>query len=117
MPSNMKDPLHDFVIATIGDAGSGISAAKLKRFIEANGGRYVSSVSEDTTHLLCSQEHWTAQIGEGAQLMIARSDLFFAANGSSIICKSIESHKSSLIRLVGRLPAKQSTKKRRPLSF
>lgn len=61
----MKDPFKGFIIATAGDFGRQRTSEHIKRWIEANGGRYVTKVDENVTHLICSAEHWKSQSSMG----------------------------------------------------
>lgn len=58
---NMKEPLKNRVIAVTGDFGQARTHENLKRWIEANGGKWASTVTKDATHLISSKEHWTRQ--------------------------------------------------------
>lgn len=54
----MKDPLRKDFIAVSGDFGEERSHEKIKRWIEVNGGKYETSITDRTTHLICSKKHW-----------------------------------------------------------
>ncbi|TKA75357.1 hypothetical protein B0A49_03328 [Cryomyces minteri] len=58
----MKDPLKKDKIAISGDFGSARTSDAIKRWIELNGGTYTTSVTSDTTHLICSKAHWGKQV-------------------------------------------------------
>lgn len=57
----MKNPFKDFTIASTGDFGKQRTADAIKRWVENNGGRYVTKVDEEVTHLVCSAECWKSQ--------------------------------------------------------
>ncbi|KAF2432708.1 hypothetical protein EJ08DRAFT_695107 [Tothia fuscella] len=54
----MKSLLKKDAIAIIGDFGQSRSAENMKRWIEANGGRYATKIEEGVTHLICTKEAW-----------------------------------------------------------
>jgi NAD-dependent DNA ligase len=64
-PANMKEILKNNVIAITGDFGKQRTPEALKRWIESNGGHYVTKIDENTTHLICSHEAWKKQVGVG----------------------------------------------------
>jgi hypothetical protein len=53
--------LKNFFIAVTGDFGKDKPLDKMKGWIEAHGGEYVTKIDENTTHLICSKEHWKSQ--------------------------------------------------------
>ncbi|KAE9962379.1 hypothetical protein BLS_000416 [Venturia inaequalis] len=57
----MKNPFNGFTIASTGDFGKQRTAEAIKRWVENNGGRYVTKVDENVTHLVCSAECWKSQ--------------------------------------------------------
>lgn len=54
----MKYPLRQLTIAVTGDFGRVRTHEKLKQWIEKNGGKFVRTISEDVTHLICSKEDY-----------------------------------------------------------
>ena len=62
----MKLPLKNEIITATGDFGSKRSHGDLKRWVEANGGTWVTGVSAKVTHLICSKAHWKEQSSLGA---------------------------------------------------
>ncbi|KAK5172453.1 hypothetical protein LTR04_003951 [Oleoguttula sp. CCFEE 6159] len=58
----MKDPLKKDKIAITGDFGSARTPDAIKRWIELNGGTYTTSITSDTSHLICSKAHWGKQV-------------------------------------------------------
>ncbi|KAF2203226.1 hypothetical protein GQ43DRAFT_470178 [Delitschia confertaspora ATCC 74209] len=50
--------LKNFTITTTGDLGRGKSSDNLRKWVEANGGRWLPNVTKDTTHLITSKESW-----------------------------------------------------------
>jgi hypothetical protein len=61
----MKNPFKGFTVATTGDFGKQRTSEQIKRWVEANGGRYVTKIDENVTHLICSAEHWKSQSSMG----------------------------------------------------
>ncbi|TLD15063.1 hypothetical protein E2P81_ATG09911 [Venturia nashicola] len=57
----MKNPFQGFTIASTGDFGKQRTAEAIKRWVENNGGRYVTKVDEEVTHLVCSAQCWKSQ--------------------------------------------------------
>lgn len=54
----VKDPLKDLVIAISGDFGDGKSVENFKRWIASGGGKFTSTPTEETTHLICTESDW-----------------------------------------------------------
>ena len=54
----MKTPLKRFVIAATGDFGEKRTHAKIKYWVEENGGNFATKITSDVTHLVCSIEHF-----------------------------------------------------------
>jgi hypothetical protein len=54
----VKDPLKDLVIAVSGEFGHGRNTENFKRWITAGGGKFVSTPTEETTHLICTDSDW-----------------------------------------------------------
>ncbi|KAF2185730.1 hypothetical protein K469DRAFT_575591 [Zopfia rhizophila CBS 207.26] len=50
--------LKKLVITATGDFGSGIDNNQLRKWVEANDGKWTYKVTKDTTHLICSKGHW-----------------------------------------------------------
>lgn len=48
-------------ICIAGELGPGRDAGRVKKWVEANGGTFSSSVDEKVTHMLCSEEHFKSQ--------------------------------------------------------
>lgn len=65
----MKDPLRKDFIAVSGDFGEERSHEKIKRWIEVNGGKYESSITDRTTHLICSKSHWKRRAKMGTYVV------------------------------------------------
>lgn len=63
MPS--KKLLKDRVVAATGDFGEARTHDNLKRWVEANGGKWVTTITADITHLIASKEHWVRQTALG----------------------------------------------------
>ena len=61
----MKPILESLIVAIVGDFGDKRSAGDLKRWIEANGGAYSTTVSAKITHLICSQRAWSYESSSG----------------------------------------------------
>lgn len=61
----MKNPLKGFTIASTGDFGKRRTAEAIKRWVENNGGRYVTKIDDEVTHLVCSAECWKSQSAMG----------------------------------------------------
>ena len=62
----MKDPLKKYTIAISGIFGDARPHEKIRRWIENNGGTSPTTINAQTTHLICSKEHWKkgVKIGE-----------------------------------------------------
>ncbi|KAF2452971.1 hypothetical protein BDY21DRAFT_375163 [Lineolata rhizophorae] len=58
----MKNPLSPFTIAISGDFGEARSHENVKRWIENNGGKYATAITKDTTHLICTREHYKRKV-------------------------------------------------------
>jgi len=54
----VKDPLKNLVIAVGGDFGVGKSIENFKRWITLGGGKFVTDLTEETTHLICTDLDW-----------------------------------------------------------
>lgn len=65
----MKDPLRKDFIAVSGNFGEDRSHEKIKSWIEINGGRYETSITDRTTHLICSKEHWMRKAKMGMHIL------------------------------------------------
>ena len=48
--------LKGLVISVSGDVGP--RPDQLRKWVEANGGKWLPHVSKGVTHLICSKEHW-----------------------------------------------------------
>jgi hypothetical protein len=60
-----KNSFKDAVIAATGDFGPGRTHLDIKRWVDTNGGTFVTSLTEEVTHLICSQEHWRKKVAHG----------------------------------------------------
>jgi hypothetical protein len=58
----MKDPLDNFVIALTGNFDAG---DKIRSWVQNNGGKWATSITKDTTHLICSKEHFKKDMALG----------------------------------------------------
>lgn len=61
----MKNLFKGFTIASTGDFGKQRTAEAIKRWVENNGGRYITKVDGEVTHLVCSTEYWKSQSAMG----------------------------------------------------
>ena len=61
----MKQILKNYVVTATGDLGEARNHANLRKWVEANGGKWASSVTKDCTHLICSKDHWKRQVAAG----------------------------------------------------
>jgi hypothetical protein len=57
--------LKNLVITAIGDLGPGNGNEHLKRWVEANGGRWEPRVTKGITHVICSKDAWKKNIDAG----------------------------------------------------
>jgi hypothetical protein len=48
--------LKNLVITSVGDVG--YRPEQLRKWVEANSGRWVTTVTKNLTHLICSKECW-----------------------------------------------------------
>jgi hypothetical protein len=48
--------LQKLVITSSGDVGH--KPDQLRKWVEANGGRWVGKMQGDVTHMICSKDHW-----------------------------------------------------------
>ncbi len=66
----VKDPLKDLVIAVSGDFGDGKTTENFKRWIGMGGGKFVSTPTEETTHLICTESDWKKKTPYGKYLSL-----------------------------------------------
>jgi hypothetical protein len=66
----MKDPLKRFTIAVSGDFGESRSHSAMERWIGANGGKFATAITDDTTHLVCTYEDWKQKAEKGMLLCL-----------------------------------------------
>jgi hypothetical protein len=64
--------LKNLVITSVGDHGAGKGNEQLKRWVEANGGRWQPRVSKNITHVICSKEAWKKNAEAGALIVITK---------------------------------------------
>ncbi|MCJ1334830.1 hypothetical protein MMC09_000095 [Bachmanniomyces sp. S44760] len=53
-----NNPLKNCVVAVTGEFGEDKGAEQIKRWVEVNGGTFVTRIAPDVTHLVCSKEHY-----------------------------------------------------------
>ena len=53
------------VIAVTGDFGALRTEAKMRCWIEANGGKFATRITPDLTHLVCSLSHYKRMVPKG----------------------------------------------------
>ncbi|KAF2102650.1 hypothetical protein NA57DRAFT_71639 [Rhizodiscina lignyota] len=58
----MAPLLKNYIIAATGDFGQARSHDNLRRWVEANGGKWASTVTKLVTHLIVSKDHWKRQV-------------------------------------------------------
>ncbi|KAF2122637.1 hypothetical protein BDV96DRAFT_639212 [Lophiotrema nucula] len=58
----MGGSLKKLVVSATGEFGSGKSHDQLKKWVDANGGKWCPKVSQGITHLICSKENWKKQV-------------------------------------------------------
>ncbi|KAF2816901.1 uncharacterized protein BDZ99DRAFT_492830 [Mytilinidion resinicola] len=56
----MKDPFGKFVIAATGNFDVGID--KIRGWVQVNGGKWTTTITKHTTHLVCTKEHWKRDV-------------------------------------------------------
>lgn len=61
--------LKNTVVTAIGDHGSGKDNAQLKRWVEANEGKWVPKLQMGVTHVICTKKEWKAQSLPGTSVM------------------------------------------------
>jgi len=61
----MKNPLKGFTIAVSGDFGAGRAEPNIRRWVENSGGKFTSKLTKDTTHVICTKEHWKKPVAAG----------------------------------------------------
>lgn len=58
--------LKKLVVTTTGACGpSGKDHSHLKKWVEANGGKWVSKVQKGVTHVICGKEGWKGGVDAG----------------------------------------------------
>lgn len=57
--------LQNKVITLTGDFGESRSYAKIRQWIQAQGGRMVTGISSEVTHLVASKKHFEASVSMG----------------------------------------------------
>lgn len=59
--------LKNLIISAVGDVapGSGKDYSQLRKWVEANGGRWMPRVMKGITHLICSKEAWKKDVEQG----------------------------------------------------
>jgi hypothetical protein len=55
----------NLLIAASGDFGSNRTHNDLRRWVETNGGNFTTRLSEEVTHLVCTNDHWNRQVDTG----------------------------------------------------
>ncbi|KAJ9638812.1 hypothetical protein H2199_006672 [Coniosporium tulheliwenetii] len=58
----MKNPLAKDIIALTGDFGKTSTHEAIKRWIQHHGGMFTTEIDQDTTHLICTKEHWKRKV-------------------------------------------------------
>lgn len=58
----MKNPLAKDVIALTGDFGKTSTHEAIKRWIQHHGGKFATEINQETTHLICTVEHWKRKV-------------------------------------------------------
>ncbi|KAJ9663252.1 hypothetical protein H2201_005696 [Coniosporium apollinis] len=58
----MKNPLAKDIIALTGDFGKTSTHEAIKRWIQHHGGMFTTEIDQDTTHLICTKEHWRRKV-------------------------------------------------------
>ncbi|KAF2084620.1 hypothetical protein K490DRAFT_68554 [Saccharata proteae CBS 121410] len=53
----MKDAFAGFTIAVAGSFGAGREPGAIKKWVEGAGGDFTQSITSETTHLICAEEH------------------------------------------------------------
>jgi hypothetical protein len=64
-PKRMKQIFVGKVFSFSGDFGQNWSHEQMANWIKAHGGRYEKEVFDDTTHLICSMEHYVQKTEQG----------------------------------------------------
>lgn len=71
-------------IAISGDFGEGKSAENFKRWIASGGGKFVSTLTEETTHLICTESDWKKKTSTGNVTLLASGKLWpYNANSNA----------------------------------
>ncbi|KAK3077527.1 hypothetical protein LTS18_010004 [Coniosporium uncinatum] len=65
----MKNPFKGFTIAVSGDFGAGRAEPNIRRWVENSGGKFTSKLTKDTTHLICTKEHWKKPVAAVTQAL------------------------------------------------
>jgi hypothetical protein len=55
--------LSKLMVSCSGNVGQ--KPEQLKKWVENNGGKWVSRPMKDITHLICSKEHWKREADDG----------------------------------------------------
>ncbi|KAF2865165.1 hypothetical protein BDV95DRAFT_263607 [Massariosphaeria phaeospora] len=61
--------LKKLIITASGDVGPGRGNEQIRKWVDANGGKWVSKIQKGVTHLICSKENWKKEV-DAVQLAI-----------------------------------------------
>lgn len=61
----LKNLLRGYTIAVTGDFGLARPHEKMKQWIQAHGGTFMSQIDRRTTHLVCSKAHFKMSVATG----------------------------------------------------